>query len=582
MGLPSKGPSIEPISLLLGFVFIEQTILICLLNLSQMRISLTYFICALWCFPILSQNTPDSEGGKIDTLAVDSIAHKGYTLWIRDPSQSVILGEEAYRLANELKYEKGAAFAKRVSGVAHWTLGEPKQALFDLYEGLKLYENLDDLEGISNSKLNIGMVYADIDEDSLALKQFGEAIIGFTQLNLDDRVATAYTKLGTLQMEHGRLDMAHTNISNALNIHTRNNFEYGMAEAYNRLGRLYLEQENLEQAYYHLRESLTLTRKIDDKDGLVNNILQFGRLFKLQHEYELADMHFKLALSRASEMHLKNYRLEILKNLSDLKRETQQPDSALIYFSQYVDLKDSLLTLKKSRQIAGLEFRNELLQKNQELDRLSEKQKNSKTIQWILIIGIWLIVLLSFLLIKSFRQRTKNQKKLFEQQQVIAQKELENQQLKSKDLKGELDTKNRELTSYSMNFVQKNQLLQEFQNKIQEAKKTKSMERIEKILSEMERTIRTSQGKEKDWEDFKQHFENVHPDFFTSLKEKYPDLSSNDLKVAALTRLNLSIKEASNILGISPESTKTARYRLRKKMGLSPEADLFNFLLQFN
>ncbi len=97
----------------------------------------------------------------------------------------------------------------------------------------------------------------------------------------------------------------------------------------------------------------------------------------------------------------------------------------------------------------------------------------------------------------------------------------------------------------------------------------------------MERTIKINQGKEKDWEDFKQHFENVHPEFFTNLKLQFPDLSANDLKVAALTRLNLSIKEASNILGISPESTKTARYRLRKKLNLSPETDLFDFLLDF-
>jgi Uncharacterized enzyme of heme biosynthesis len=544
-----------------------------------LKATFTYLFSSILCLSLYSQEGKDNT--LVDSTTVDSLAERGYDLWIRDPSQSVKLGKEAYQLAQDLKYTKGAAFAKRVSGVAHWTLGDPKQALFDLYEGLKIYEVLVDVEGIANCKLNIGMVYADIDEDSIALRQFNEAIVGFTQLNLDNRVATAYTKIGTLQMEHGRLDKAHTNITNALNIHTRNNFEYGMAEAHNRLGRLYLEEGDLEQADFHLRQALSLSRSIDDKDGLVNNILQFGRLFKLQKEYELADMHFKLALSRADAIHLSNYKLEILKNLADLKQELHQNDSALVYFSRYVDLKDSIFTLKKSRQIAGLEFRNELFQKNEELAKLSEKQKTSKTIQWILIGGLWIVGLLSFLLIKSLRQRTKNQKQLFQQQQIIAQKELENQQLKSQDLEGELDTKNRELTSYAMNFVQKGQLLDEFLEKIQQAKKTKSLDGVGKILSEMERTIKINQGKEKDWEDFKQHFESVHPDFFTALKDKFPDLSSNDLKVAALIRLNLSIKEASNILGISPESTKTARYRLRKKMVLNPEADLFDFLLQF-
>ncbi|MBW8243601.1 tetratricopeptide repeat protein [Muricauda oceani] len=545
-----------------------------------MRVALVY----IWCLFTASLVAQDKMLDVVDkdTSTVDSLNQLGYDLWIRDPSRSVQLGNRAYTMATALKYESGSAFAKRVSGVGHWSLGEAKQALFDLYEGLDLYEDLNDLEGVSNIKLNIGMVYADIDEDSLALKQFHEAINGFSQLNLDDRTATAYTKLGTLQMESGRLDKAHTNITNALNIHTRMDYKYGMSEAHNRLGRIYLEQGDLEQADYHLRQSLTIGRRIDDKDGMVSNLLQFGRMFSLQKDYEMADMHFKLALSRADQMNLNNYKLDILKNLAELKHLTQQNDSALIYYKQYVNLKDSLFTIKKSRQIAGLEFRNEILQKDQELNALSKSQKLNRTILWILIGGICIVLLLSFFLMKNIRQRTKHQKQLLEQQKIIAEQALENQQLRSTDLEGELDAKNRKLTSYAMNFVQKNQLIEDFKDKIQQAKKSTSPEKTKQILTDIERTLKINQGKEKDWEDFKEHFENVHPDFFTNLKQQYPDLSSNDLKVAALTRLNLSIKEASNILGISPESTKTARYRLRKKMDLPQETDLFDFLIQLD
>ena len=94
--------------------------------------------------------------------------------------------------------------------------------------------------------------------------------------------------------------------------------------------------------------------------------------------------------------------------------------------------------------------------------------------------------------------------------------------------------------------------------------------------------IKLQHSREKDWDDFRYHFEQVYSSFFINLKSKFPNLSANDLKVAALTRLNLSIKETSNILGISPESTKTARYRLRKKLGLNSEDDLFDFLLSYD
>jgi DNA-binding CsgD family transcriptional regulator len=42
--------------------------------------------------------------------------------------------------------------------------------------------------------------------------------------------------------------------------------------------------------------------------------------------------------------------------------------------------------------------------------------------------------------------------------------------------------------------------------------------------------------------------------------------------------MKMNIKEASAVLNIEPDSVKTARYKLRKKLGLSPERDLVEFI----
>ncbi len=85
---------------------------------------------------------------------------------------------------------------------------------------------------------------------------------------------------------------------------------------------------------------------------------------------------------------------------------------------------------------------------------------------------------------------------------------------------------------------------------------------------------------DKDWNNFKLYFENVHREFFIRLNQDFPDLTPNELKLAALIRLNLNIKESALILGISPESVKTARYRLRKKLNLEQETSILNFFLE--
>jgi len=71
----------------------------------------------------------------------------------------------------------------------------------------------------------------------------------------------------------------------------------------------------------------------------------------------------------------------------------------------------------------------------------------------------------------------------------------------------------------------------------------------------------------------------LNKNFYTRLKQKYPDISTNDLKICALIKLNLSIKEMASILNISPDSVKTARHRLRKKLQLNTEDNLTDFIL---
>ncbi|MCF6347366.1 MAG: helix-turn-helix transcriptional regulator [Flavobacteriaceae bacterium] len=77
---------------------------------------------------------------------------------------------------------------------------------------------------------------------------------------------------------------------------------------------------------------------------------------------------------------------------------------------------------------------------------------------------------------------------------------------------------------------------------------------------------------------FFSNFEKIYPTFDTSIEKITPDITANELKLCALLRLNLSSKEISLLLNITPDSVNKARYRLRKKMELNSKEDLFIFL----
>ena len=69
-------------------------------------------------------------------------------------------------------------------------------------------------------------------------------------------------------------------------------------------------------------------------------------------------------------------------------------------------------------------------------------------------------------------------------------------------------------------------------------------------------------------------------DFFDRIKLQCPNLTSAELRLCSLIRLNLNSKDIATILAISPDSLRIARYRLRKKLGLEKGDNLVNHIIR--
>jgi DNA-binding CsgD family transcriptional regulator len=131
-----------------------------------------------------------------------------------------------------------------------------------------------------------------------------------------------------------------------------------------------------------------------------------------------------------------------------------------------------------------------------------------------------------------------------------------------------------------LHLIQKNESLKELQLEI-----NKSLRHADgKDKSEIRHfgaLIDYSFRKDEEWEKFKLYFESVHAHFFENLVKLHPAVTSQELRLSALVRLNLSIPEIATILGISAESVKTARFRLRKKMELQAQESLVDHIMKF-
>jgi DNA-binding CsgD family transcriptional regulator len=92
-------------------------------------------------------------------------------------------------------------------------------------------------------------------------------------------------------------------------------------------------------------------------------------------------------------------------------------------------------------------------------------------------------------------------------------------------------------------------------------------------------TINKNISKDDTWNVFKEAFDSADKDFLKKLKLAHPSLTPNDLRLCAYLRLNLSSKEVAPLLNISVRSVEIKRYRLRKKMDLSHEQGLVEYIL---
>ncbi len=515
---------------------------------------------------------------KSSTRYIDLLNELGFQYWTVDPKQSINNGKTALRLSDSLAYLNGNAKSNRVIGVAYWTQGNYVDALKYLNASFTTYQSINDDEGVANVTLNQGMVYADLNDDEKALTMYEDAINKFTALDLKGRIATTYTKLASLYLEQGKLEYAKVHLDNALHMHSESGYKYGMSEAHNRLGILYLEYNELEQAFYHISKSINMSRDINDANGMTSSLLYFGKLLFMDKQYQFAEDHINLSIQSAKDNGLKRFELLAYEAMRELKTEEEKYEEALLYYDLYTELKDNIFNSERTMQIAAIEFTNQLENKEKELDILKEEERKNRLFQWGLSAGFLGLIISSIWFYFNYKKQTQQREEIEASKELINATALENSKLKQQELQQQLAFKNKELTSYTLNFVQKNELLEQLQEKL-ELLKTVDTAKQEKIHAQLNRLLKQHINIDKNWQDFKRVFEEVHSNFILKLKNKHPDLSSNDLKISALTRLNLNIKETASMLGISPESAKTARYRLRKKLNLDPNEELLSYFL---
>lgn len=86
---------------------------------------------------------------------------------------------------------------------------------------------------------------------------------------------------------------------------------------------------------------------------------------------------------------------------------------------------------------------------------------------------------------------------------------------------------------------------------------------------------------EKDNKLFLERFKDVFSEYITKLTTTYPELTISDLEILAYFRLNYTAKDIARFTNSSIRSIESKKYRIRKKLNLESDEDLYSWLLNF-
>ena len=157
--------------------------------------------------------------------------------------------------------------------------------------------------------------------------------------------------------------------------------------------------------------------------------------------------------------------------------------------------------------------------------------------------------------------------------------------LKGEQLEHDIKHKSQELSNATMNVVRKNEILIDIANQISKIQESEDKATLgttaTKQLNKIQKMIQENISHDDDWQKFARNFDVVHENYLKRLVERFPQFNVNDQRLCAYLKMGLSSKEIAPLLNMSYRSVEMSRYRLRKKMGLSRDVNLAEFLQHF-
>lgn len=549
------------------FIIISILILICSYSVAnnQSRLDSLYY----------QLETTRSDTSKVNLLVSISRIYENSNL-----SLSLQYSLQALEIAENSGNKNSIAYALFNLGNVSFSQGLFPIAVNYFEKYIELQHEFDNSIPIAFAQVNLGAINIKIHQFEQAEKYFLGALESLRQAesadpskSFDKESIHIYNNLGIIYQRGKDVNKAIEYYNKGIELAEKTSEESEIfAMLFNNLSSVLLDMNKTTEALSPMEEALKIRLKNKDRAGEASSYKMIARYHTILNNNQEAREYLNKAFSIAKEIGNNSLKAEICNDIFNNYQLLNQSDSALKYHILLMELNDIMNKDEALKELTRIELTAQFEQQ----DLIRQANQKRKELRYfiaglVLFLTVVILTLLYFLLWGRMK-RLKLEKKNVQ----LVSKNLE---LEKTTLGQELEIRNKELTTNVMYQIQQNELVNEITQKLQNFSKTLRKEDQHLILgfvSGLKKTRNTAV-----WNEFEVRFQQVHNEYYDKLNLINPDLTTNDRRLCAFLRLNMSTKEIASITGQSIRSIEVARTRLRRKLNLTnSDTGLVEFLSQ--
>lgn len=429
-------------------------------------------IATLVCNYSFAQVIPDSLLKKLNNAASDSVKARtlldiGETIEATSTEKSLDYYRQALDLSKKIKNYRLILSSLNDVGVCYIELNKMDSAVIFFEQAISVAKQMNDTIKIARITANIGNVYLHKNDRVKAVEYYFQAARLWETAADKKGLAALYSNICSLLNDQKEYNKALEYGNKAVALAKKTGDDYSTVYSLLNVSNTYSEMGNPEKQYTLLQEALPLAKKGEDIEQIAtiynnigdyyyekkqyqsslnnylecnNYVLQMGNKYHLCTSFSmLAQVYYKLNENdKALQYILKAENLadsvgsranmkEIYLTRSEIEQRRGNFKIAYDYLYKSTEIKDSLFKIESSEKVADVEARYEnekkqkeilQLQKDKEIQKLSLSQKT--TDNYILIISLGTLLLLSFIGYRNLRHRQQisKQQNLIHQQRI--------------------------------------------------------------------------------------------------------------------------------------------------------------------